>query len=452
MSDAPARPESPVSPVATVSSLKAHAGQHVTVRGWVATVRSTGKLHFLVVRDGSGWVQVVVSRQDVTPEVFEAAGALTQESSVVLTGLVKEDARAEGGVEIVASDVTVLQLARDYPIAKKEHGTAFLMEHRHLWLRSRRQHAILRVRSELSRACRDYFFERDFILIDSPILTPSSAEGTSTLFATDYFGEKAFLSQTGQLYLEPACQAFGKVFCFGPTFRAEKSKTRRHLTEFWMIEPEVAFATFDDVMDLAEDFVVEVVGRVVERCREDLLRLERDLSKLESVVKPFPRIHYDDAVKILQAHPPTAEDDGEPGAPFEWGSDFGGGDNTLLAEQHDRPVMVHRFPGAIKAFYMKADPQRPELALGVDVLAPEGYGEIIGGGSREEDLARLETRLREHGLDAKDYEWYLDVRRHGSVPHGGFGMGLERALAWICGLPHVRETVPFPRMLNVLRP
>jgi asparaginyl-tRNA synthetase len=439
-------------PVVPIEHLREHVGRAVTVRGWLANKRSSGKIHFLILRDGSGFAQAVAARQDLADDAWEAAGTLTLESSLIAVGEVKEDARAEGGVELVLRDVRVVQLSTDFPIAKKEHGTAFLMEHRHLWLRSRRQHAILRLRSELSRACRDYFFEREFVLVDSPIITPSAAEGTTTLFPTDYFGEKAYLSQTGQLYLEPACQALGKVFCFGPTFRAEKSKTRRHLAEFWMIEPEVAFATFDDVMDLAEDFVVTIVARMLDRCAEELKALERDVTPLERVVKPFPRMHYDDAVRILQAHPPTSEEDGEPGKPFTWGDDFGGGDNTLLAAQDERPVMVHRFPAAIKAFYMKQDPDRPELALGVDVLAPEGYGEIIGGGSREEDLEALRRRIAEHGLDEKDYAWYLDVRRYGAVPHGGFGMGLERALAWIGGLPHVRETIPFPRMTNTLRP
>ena len=443
-------PSSP--PVVPVSRLAQHVGEAVTVRGWLYNKRSTGKLHFLILRDGSGWVQAVASKADLAPEVWDAASELTQESSVIVSGLVKQDARAEGGVELAASDVRIVSLTRDYPISKKEHGTAFLMEHRHLWLRSRRQHAILRVRSELSRACRDYFFERDFVLVDSPILTPSSSEGTTTLFKTDFFDETAFLSQTGQLYLEPACQALGKVFCFGPTFRAEKSKTRRHLAEFWMIEPEVAFATLPDIMDLAEDFVVTIVARMLDRCGEELKRLERDTKILDTVVKPFPRMHYDDAVKILQASPPTSEEGGEPGAPFEWGRDFGGGDNTLLANRHDRPIMVHHFPMAVKAFYMKEDPLRPECALGVDVLAPEGYGEIIGGGEREDDMARLLRKIGEHGLDMRDYEWYLDVRRHGSVPHGGFGLGLERTLAWICGLAHVRESVPFPRMMGTLRP
>ena len=439
-------------PAARVRDLTQRVGSAVTLKGWVYNQRSSGKLRFLILRDGSGWVQVVVAKAEVDEASFAAAEAATQESSLVVTGMVRADARAEGGVEVGATSVVLVQRAEEYPISKKEHGSAFLMEHRHLWLRSRRQHAILRVRSELSRACRDYFLDRDFVLIDSPILTPSSAEGTTTLFSTDYFGEKAFLSQTGQLYLEPACQAFGKVFCFGPTFRAEKSKTRRHLAEFWMLEPEVAWATFDDVMDLAEDFLVTMVARVLDRCREDLARLERDTSKLESTVKPFPRLHYDEAVAFLTARPPTAEEDGEPGAPFQWGNDFGGGDETLLTQDRDRPVMVHRFPTAIKAFYMKEDPQRPECALGVDVLAPEGYGEIIGGGSREEDLDKLSAKIAQHGLDMSDYGWYLDVRRYGAVPHGGFGMGLERAVAWICGLPHIRETTAFPRTLNVLRP
>jgi asparaginyl-tRNA synthetase len=439
-------------PVVAIRRLAAHVGESVTVRGWLYNKRSSGKLFFLIVRDGTGYLQCVVSRADVAPDAFAAAETITQESSLVVTGTVRADRRAEGGVELGVSDLRLVHLAEEYPIAKKEHGTAFLMEHRHLWLRSRRQHAILQVRSELSRACRDYFLDRDFVLFDSPILTPSAVEGTSTLFATDYHGEKAYLSQSGQLYLEPACQAFGKVFCFGPTFRAEKSKTRRHLAEFWMLEPEVAFMGFDELMDLAEDFLVEIVARTLDRCREQLEVLERDTTTLEATRKPFPRMHYDDAARLLADHPPTAEEDGQPGKPFTWGGDFGAGDETLLASRHDRPLMVHRFPAAVKAFYMKADPERPELALGVDVLAPEGYGEIIGGGAREEDMDRLLAKIREHELPMDAYGWYLDVRRYGSVPHAGFGMGLERALAWICGLHHVRETIPFPRTLHALRP
>ncbi len=425
-----------------VDEVHRHAGSEVTLAGWLYHRRSSGKLHFLLVRDGTGTIQCVVAVKDVAPEVFERAGRCPQESSVEVTGSVHADARSPLGFELAVRDFRILQEAHDYPITPKEHGPAFLLDHRHLWLRSSRQHAIMRVRSSVVRACRDYFDGRGFTLLDAPIFTPAACEGTTTLFAVDYFGTPAYLTQSGQLYMEAGAMAFGKVYCFGPTFRAEKSKTRRHLTEFWMIEPEVAFADLDADMSLAEDFLVEVVGRVVEERRAELAVLERDTAPLERVQKPFPRLAYEEALALLAAK----------GKPVAFGDDFGGDEETVLSEHFDRPVLVHRYPVACKAFYMKPDPADPRVALCVDVLAPEGYGEIIGGGQREDDLGALETRIREHGLPAEAFAWYLDLRRYGSVPHAGFGMGIERMVAWLCGLHHVRETIPFPRMLERLTP
>jgi asparaginyl-tRNA synthetase len=425
-----------------VDEVHRHAGEEVTLRGWLYHRRSSGKLHFLLLRDGTGTIQCVVFVKDVPPALFEQAGRLPQESSLEVTGTVRADARSPLGFELAIRDLRVLQEAHDYPITPKEHGPAFLLDHRHLWLRSSRQHAIMRVRSSVVRACRDYFDRRGFTLLDAPIFTPAACEGTTTLFAVDYFGAPAYLTQSGQLYMEAGAMAFGKVYCFGPTFRAEKSKTRRHLTEFWMIEPEVAFADLDDDMTLAEDFLVEVVGRVVEERRAELALLERDTTPLARVQKPFPRLRYEDALGLLAAQ----------GKPVAFGDDFGGDEETVLSEHFDRPVLVHRYPAQCKAFYMKTDPADPRLALCVDVLAPEGYGEIIGGGQREDDLAALETRIGEHGLPAQAFSWYLDLRRYGSVPHAGFGMGIERMVAWLCGLHHVRETIPFPRMLERLTP
>ena len=419
-----------------------YQGSEVRLKGWLANKRSSGKIQFLIVRDGTGQIQVVAPRAAIPAVAWEKAEAMGLESSLIVTGKVREDARAPGGFELDLTDLEVVHLTADYPIGKKEHGVDFLMSVRHLWLRSRRQQAILRVRAACVRAIRDYFDARGYTLIDSPIITPTSVEGTSTLFEVDYHGDKAYLTQSGQLYLEPACQALGKVYCFGPTFRAEMSKTRRHLLEFWMVEPEVAFLDFDGLLDLTEDFLVEVVGRVVEERRAELVELERDLTKLEAVKKPFPRLSYDDAVKELR----------QKGAAIEWGGDFGAPDETLLSEARDRPLMVTRYPTAVKAFYMKPDPERPELALGVDVLAPEGYGEIIGGGQRLDDLKLLEQRIQEHGLDPTPYQWYLDVRRYGSVPHSGFGLGLERLVAWLCKLEHIRETIPYARMLHQMYP
>jgi len=425
-----------------VEGIANHVGQEVAIKGWVYNVRSSGKLHFLLVRDGTGTVQCVVSKADVPQEIFDRCGKLTQESSIVVRGTVREDPRSPVGYEIAVSDVELVQQAIDYPITPKEHGVAFLMDQRHLWLRSSKQHAILRVRAELIRAIRDYFDSRGFLLLDAPIFTPAACDGTATLFATDYFGEKAYLTQSGQLYMEAGAMAFGKVYCLGPTFRAEKSKTRRHLTEFWMLEPEVAYFDLNDDMDLAEDFVATIVARVLQRRRKELEVLERDVAKLQRVKKPFPRITYDEAIEILRRK----------GLHVNRGDDFGGDEETALSEEFDRPVMVHRYPRKCKAFYMKADPENPSLALCVDMLAPEGYGEIIGGGQREDDFQTLEERIREHGLPKKAFSWYLDLRKYGSVPHAGFGLGIERTVGWICGVRHVRETIPFPRLMGRLTP
>ncbi len=425
-----------------IEDLKQHVGQEVEIRGWLYNKRSSGKIHFLIVRDGSGFVQGVVIKNQVPEAVFDLYDELTLESSVILRGVVREEPRAPGGYELQVTEVRLVHQAKDYPITKKEHGIGFLLPRRHLWLRSRKQWAILRIRSELERAIEDFFVERRFVRVDAPILTPAAVEGTTTLFETDYFGEKAYLSQSGQLYMEAAAMAHGKVYCFGPTFRAEKSKTRRHLMEFWMVEPEVAYATLEDIMDLAEDLVAYLVERVLERRREELKILDRDTSKLEKVQKPFPRIYYSEAVNIVQ----TA------GLPFKPGEDFGGDEETVISESFEKPVMVHHYPARVKAFYMKRDPREPELSLSVDMLAPEGYGEIIGGGQREDDYDTLVQRIREHGLPLEAYEWYLDLRRYGSVPHAGFGLGLERTVAWITGVHHVRETIPFPRLLEKIYP
>jgi len=439
------------SPITTISEIGKHDGQTVTVRGWLYNLRESGKLLFPQFRDGSGIIQGVVPKNAVTPEVFEAIKTLTQESSVIVEGKVRADKRAPGGYELDVQNVQVLQRVPEtdpYPITPKEHGTDFLMEHRHLWLRSQRQAAILRVRAEIIKAARDFFDERGFTLTDPPIITPAACEGTTTLFPVDYFEDQAFLTQSGQLYVEATAMALGKVYSFGPTFRAEKSKTRRHLTEFWMVEPEVAYATLDDVMELAEGMISFIVKRCLERRRADLQTIGRDISKLEKIEAPFPRISYDAAVKNLQeGHAKGALETN-----FEWGGDLGSPDETYLSAQFDKPVMVHRYPAKVKAFYMEPDPQRPDLALCVDVLAPEGYGEIIGGSQRMASHELLLQRIHQHGLPEEAFKWYLDLRKFGSVPHGGFGMGIERAVAWICGLEHVRETIPFPRMLYRLYP
>ena len=439
------------SPVTTIAEIGKHEGQSVTIRGWLYNLRESGKLLFPQFRDGSGIIQGVVPKNAVPPEVFDAIKTLTQESSVIVEGKVRADKRAHGGYELDVANVQVVQRVPEsspYPITPKEHGTDFLMEHRHLWVRSQRQAAILRVRAEIIKAARDFFDERGFTLTDPPIITPAACEGTSTLFPVDYFDEQAFLTQSGQLYVEATAMALGKVYSFGPTFRAEKSKTRRHLTEFWMVEPEVAYAQLDDVMELAEGLITFIVKRCLEKRRVDLQTIGRDISKLEKIEAPFPRISYDDAVKNLQeGHAKGALE-----SKLEWGGDLGSPDETYLSAQFDKPVMVHRYPAKVKAFYMEPDPQRPELALCVDVLAPEGYGEIIGGSQRMASYELLLQRIHEYNLPEEAFKWYLDLRKFGSVPHGGFGMGIERAVAWICGLEHVRETIPFPRMLYRLYP
>ena len=440
-----------MSPIATIAEIGKHDGQTVTIRGWLYNLRESGKLLFPIFRDGSGQIQGVVPKNAVSPETFDAIKGLTQESSVIVEGKVRADKRAPGGYELDVANVQVVQRVAEtdpYPITPKEHGTDFLMDHRHLWLRSQRQAAILRVRAEIIKAARDFFDERGFTLTDPPILTPAACEGTSTLFPVDYFEEQAYLTQSGQLYIEATAMALGKVYSFGPTFRAEKSKTRRHLTEFWMVEPEVAYATLDDVMDLAEGLLSFLVKRALEKRRSDLQTIGRDLAKLEKIEPPFPRITYDEAVQKLQ----DGFASGKLETKFEWGGDLGSPDETYLSSQYERPLMIHRYPASVKAFYMEPDPQRSDVALCVDVLAPEGYGEIIGGSQRMASHELLLKRIHEHNLPEEAFKWYLDLRKFGSVPHGGFGMGIERAVAWICGLEHVRETIPFPRMLNRLYP
>ena len=429
--------------LAYIDDIARHEGRRVILRGWLHARRSSGKIHFLTVRDGSGFIQGVMSKAAVDEETFRKADHLTQETSIIVSGTVRADTRAPGGFELDLATLEVVGPSVDYPITPKEHGVDFLMDRRHLWIRSERQSAVLRVRAEVIAAVRSFFDDRGFILADTPIFTPAACEGTTTLFPVQYFDETtAFLTQSGQLYNEANAMALGRVYCFGPTFRAEKSKTRRHLSEFWMVEPEVAFAKLDDVIELAEDLVVSVVTRVLERRQTELRRLERDLSKLEMVKKPFPRITYDEAVRMLN----------EKGQAFEWGGDFGAPDETLLANSFDRPVAVTRYPSKVKAFYMEPDPQRPDVALCVDVLAPEGYGEIIGGSQRIADYDLLLRRIKEHDLPPEAFEWYLDLRRYGTVPHGGFGMGIERVVTWICGLDHLREAIPYARTLNRLYP
>jgi len=428
---------------AEIQAIGKYVGREVLLKGWVYNIRSSGKIFFLLVRDGTGVIQCIVEKSSAGDELFDRAASLTQESSIEIAGTIREDKRAPGGFEMSVTGLTVIQIAESYPITPKEHGTDFLMDNRHLWLRSQRQHAIMKVRAGLVRFIREFFDNRGFVNMDTPVFTPNACEGTTTLFETDYFGDKAYLTQSGQLYNEATAAAFRKVYCFGPTFRAEKSKTRRHLIEFWMVEPEVAFAGLDDIIQLAEDFVVEIVGRSLESYRALLVDvLERDVAQLEKVRSPFPRLSYDDAAAILARK----------GAAFEYGGDFGGTDETMISEEFDRPVFVHRFPAAIKAFYMQPDPVNPKLSLSVDLLASEGYGEIIGGGERIHDLALLEKRLEDEGLPKKAFQWYLDLRRYGTFPHAGFGLGVERTLSYICGLTHVRETIPFPRLINRLTP
>ncbi|MGE5352229.1 MAG: asparagine--tRNA ligase [Acidobacteriota bacterium] len=421
-----------------IKDLSQYVDQTVTLKGWLYNKRSSGKVKFVILRDGTGLLQCVVFKGNVSPEVFETADRLGQESSLEITGKIKAEPRAVGGYEMDVVDLKAISESADYPITPKEHGVEFLMDKRHLWLRSQRQVAILKIRHRIVKAIRDFFDDRGFTLMDAPIITPSACEGTSTLFATDYFDlGKAYLTQSGQLYAEAGAMALGKVYSFGPTFRAEKSKTRRHLTEFWMVEPEVAFNDLNDNMDLAEEFLEYIVQSVLKDRAEELKVLERDTTKLETVKRPFPRISYDEAVEILHKN----------GIEFEYGNDLGGTDETVVSSQFDRPVMVHRYPAEVKAFYMKRDPENPNLALAVDVLAPEGYGEIIGGSQREESLDLLLERIKKHDLPQEAFEWYLDLRRFGSVPHSGFGLGIERTVAWICGLEHVRETIPFARMI-----
>ena len=429
--------------IAHIEDIARHEGQHVTLRGWLHNRRSSGKIHFLSVRDGTGFIQAIVSKATVGEEKFKTADHLSQETAIIVHGAVRADARAPGGFELDVSDFEIVSGSVDYPITPKEHGVDYLLDRRHLWIRSERQQAVLRVRHEVISAVRDFFNDQGFILADTPIFTPAACEGTTTLFPVDYFeDQKVFLTQSGQLYAEANAMALGRVYNFGPVFRAEKSKTRRHLTEFWMVEPEMAYATLDDVIDLAEGLVVAVVSRVLDNRKRELKTLERDTSKLEAVQKPFPRISYDEAVKILQ----------EKGQPFEWGGDLGGTDETVLSQHFDRPVAIHRYPAAVKPFYMEPDPGRPDLALCVDVLAPEGIGEIIGGSQRLASYDLLLQRIKDHNLPQEAFEWYLDLRRFGTVAHAGFGMGIERVVGWLCGLEHVRETIPFPRMMYRVTP
>jgi asparaginyl-tRNA synthetase len=436
------RTQTSAPPWIRISDAAGHVGEQVEIRGWVTHRRSSGKVQFVVLRDGSGQVQCVAGVKDLAPEQWERSGALTQESAVIARGTVKADPRQTGGVEIGLTSLEVVSLAPDYPITPKEHGVDFLMDHRHLWLRSPRQQAILRIRAQVTAAFRDFMDAEGFVLVDAPIFTPSACEGTTTLFETQYFDDKAYLSQSGQLYMEAAAMALGRVYCLGPAFRAEKSKTRRHLIEFWMMEPEWAWATLDDVIALEERLLVATVARVLDRCREELKVVERDTTKLENMRSPFPRIHYNDAVKMLH----------EAGMPFEWGGDFGAPDETELASRHDTPIFVTNYPAAVKAFYMEPDPSDPRLSLSCDCLAPEGYGEIVGGGQRMSSLELLTQRIDEHGLPQSAFEWYKDLRRYGTVPHSGFGIGVERTLAWIAGLEHVRESAAFARMLYRLTP
>lgn len=425
-----------------IEDIGKHEGREVTLRGWLYHKRSSGKVRFLMIRDGTGIVQAVVSQDDSAPELFAIADRITQESSLEVSGTVRAEPRAPGGYEIVAPQITVLQLTQDYPITPKNHSVEFLMPIRHLWLRSKRQVAIMRIRHEIIRAIRDFLDDQGFINVDTPILTPAACEGTTTLFPVDYFGEKVYLTQSGQLYNEATAAAMGKVYSFGPTFRAEKSKTRRHLTEFWMVEPEAAFLELDGIMDIEEDLIMAILSRVLDRRREELKTIERDPAPLEKIAKPFPRISYPDAVALIAKEDPS----------FSFGEDFGAPQETLLSQHYDRPVMVHHYPAACKAFYMKRDAADPSLSLSVDMIAPEAYGEIIGGGQREDDLQELLKRIEEHKLPAAAFSWYLDLRKYGTCPHGGFGLGLERTVAWICRIPHVRETIAFPRMLERVFP
>lgn len=427
---------------AYVNQLSDFVGKGVKIKGWLYNKRSSGKMQFLLVRDGTGIVQGALFKGDVSEELFKSCDSITQESSLEVCGVVREDDRAPGGYELSIVEVKLIHQAHEYPITKKSHGPDFLLANRHLWIRSKKQHATLKVRDEVVKSIHDYFYEKDFTLVDAPIFTPAACEGTTTLFEVDYFDDKAYLTQSGQLYMEAACMAMGKVYCFGPTFRAEKSKTKRHLTEFWMVEPEIAYADLNDVMDLAEDFVSYIIQRVIKKRKGELDILERDTKLLENILPPFPRMSYDEATEMMEKE----------GHDFKWGGDFGAPDETFISEHFDKPVMIHRFPAAIKAFYMKNDPESLKHALCVDMLAPEGVGEIIGGGQREDDFDILQKKIADHGLPEEAFNWYLDLRRYGSVPHGGFGLGIERIVSWICGSSHVRETIPFPRMLYRIYP
>ena len=426
-----------------ISDIKNYEGKEVEIKGWLYNRRSSGSIKFLIIRDGTGFIQATLLKSETKEELFNKIDTINYETSIKITGLVREEKRAPSGYEVLINNIEMVSIAEDnYPISLKEHGVGFLMDYRHLWLRSPRQNAILRIRAEIIKSIRNFLDQNGFILIDSPILTPAACEGTTTLFETDYFGEKAYLTQSGQLYNEASAMAFGKVYCFGPTFRAEKSKTRRHLMEFWMVEPEAAYVDLEENNKIQENMVTYMVKQVLENNKRELDLLERDLSKLEIIKVPFLRISYDEAIEILK----------KDGSKIEWGDDFGGEDETILSQKYAKPIFVHRYPLKCKAFYMKPDPQRPEVALCADLLAPEGYGEIIGGGQRIDDYNLLANQIKEHNLSRENYEWYLDLRRYGSVPHSGFGLGIERTVAWICGLNHIRETIPFPRMLNKIYP
>jgi len=426
-----------------IKDLDQYVGQDVELKGWVYNIRTIGKIWFVIFRDGTGLLQGVVVKGEATDETFSLEQKLHQEDSIIINGIVRKEPRSVGGYELGVKEIKVVNhVTEEYPITPKEHGADFLMSNRHLWLRSKRQNAIMRVRHQVVKAIRDYFDSNGFTLIDSPIFTGNAVEGTTTLFEVEYFERSAYLTQSGQLYQEAGATAFGKTYCFGPTFRAEKSKTRRHLTEFWMVEPEMAYVDLDENMTWAENLVGFIIKRVLEYCITELAVLERDTAQLESIVPPFPRITYDEAVKLLMDN----------GSDFEYGNDFGAPDETLLSEQYDKPLMIHRWPANIKAFYMKRDEQNNKLALGVDMIAPEGYGEIIGGGQREDDIDILIDRIRHHDLPLEPFKWYLDLRKYGSVPHSGFGLGLERTVAWICGTKHIRETIPFPRTMSRLEP
>ena len=426
-----------------ISDIRNYEGKEVEIRGWLYNRRSSGKIKFLIVRDGTSFVQATLIKNEMDEKIFDMADNINYESAVKISGVVKEEKRVPLGYEVLLKNIEVVSIAEEnYPISLKEHGVGYLMDYRHLWLRSPRQNAILRIRAEIIKSIRDFLDMNGFILMDTPILTPAACEGTTTLFETNYFDDKAYLAQSGQLYNEATAAAFGKVYCFGPTFRAEKSKTRRHLMEFWMVEPEASYVDFEENNEIQENMIAYIVKQVLEKKKNELKLLERDISKLELIKTPFPRISYDEAIDILKST----------GVKIEWGDDFGGEDETILSNRHDRPVFVHRYPAKCKAFYMKPDPKREEVVLGADLLAPEGYGEIIGGGQRIDDYKLLEKRIEEHKLPREKYEWYLDLRRYGSVPHSGFGLGIERTVAWICGLSHIRETIPFPRMLNKIYP